>query len=37
MADTYTLPALTAADINGIVTAGQDGTYNITYTNLTAN
>ena len=37
MADTYTLPALTAANINGIVTAGQDGTYNITYTNLTAN
>lgn len=37
MADTYTLPVLTAADINGIVTAGQDGTYNITYTNLTAN
>ena len=37
MADTYTLPALTAADINSIVTAGQDGTYNITYTNLTAN
>lgn len=37
MADTYTLPVLTDADINGIVTAGQDGTYNITYTNLTAN
>ena len=36
MAD-YTLPALTAADINGIVTAGQDGTYDITYTNLTSN
>lgn len=39
MADnnTYTLPVLTAANINGIVTQGQnsDGTYNITYTNLT--
>lgn len=34
MADTYTLPVFTAADINSIVTAGQDGTYNITYTNL---
>ncbi len=35
--NTYTLPALTAANINGIVTQGQnsDGTYNITYTNLT--
>lgn len=35
MADTYTLPVLTAANINGIVTAGQSGTYNIAYTHLT--